>query len=534
MAASLGVVTPNQHEQIKSAIFTHLKENEVFSSLKEIISSVIGGDGSGTASEAVIAAARHKSILSRVVADEAGGGTSSSALAAQNPEGRMMMHLMLLGGRAFSRPEAAIEGGGSSDDTVCVCLHFGAQRFRSKPVPYSEEPALRDGILFELPLPDAETSKAIAEADYPSDAMLAQLRGTFRTAPPMHLLVVKKQASDGREVLLSSSMLEWRQVLHQGKATLAVELPGIGAESSYPIGCLELRLELMPLPIPESRMTEADVELGVRREREAQVEVERRFFAYSRSWWTSYIEASPAHAQRPVKLFALSELGTQRPVTAFVQPLQTGRLIESPLQAAHFVALLAHTRDHAAGSSVSDVWHTVHSVLATRSGETEEHALLLCSLLLGFGLDAYVCIGTDGRGPHVWVATFDAEGRATFWESLSGQQYPADGGSGHPYLTLACVFSHAAFYANVQPSTKLSQTSLALSEPTAWKAMDPSFLTTITPLPCAPLQPSTVRDHAAVAAATEAELRTLIDEHRKAFNRSVPGVQWDENLCAPI
>ena len=319
MAASLGVVTPNQHAEIKSAIFTHLKENEVFSSLKEIISSIVGGDGSGTASEAVIAAARHKSILSRVVADEAGGGTSSSALAAQNPEGRMMMHVLLLGGRAFSHPEAVLEvgdgaapaGGGSSDDTVCVCLHFGAQRFRSKPVPFSEEPALRDGMLFELPPPDAATKKAVAAAAHPSDAMLEQLRGTFRSAVPMHLLVLKKRASDGRELLLSSSMLEWRQVLHQGKATLSVELPGIGAESSYPIGCLELRLELMPLPIPESRMTEADVTLGVRREREAQVEVERRFFAYSRSWFASYIEASPAHAQRPVKLFALSELGTQ-------------------------------------------------------------------------------------------------------------------------------------------------------------------------------------------------------------------------------
>jgi hypothetical protein len=33
----------------------------------------------------------------------------------------------------------------------------------------------------------------------------------------------------------------------------------------------------------------------------------------------------------------------------------------------------------------------------------EEHALLLCSLLLGFGLDAYVAVGKDAGGGAAWV-----------------------------------------------------------------------------------------------------------------------------------
>ena len=36
------------------------------------------------------------------------------------------------------------------------------------------------------------------------------------------------------------------------------------------------------------------------------------------------------------------------------------------------------------------------------AGDAEEHALLLCALLLGFGLDAYVCTGRDAQGPHTW------------------------------------------------------------------------------------------------------------------------------------
>lgn len=289
--------------------------------------------------------------------------------------------------------------------------------------------------------------------------------------------------------------------------------------------------------------------IGLKKEREAQVDAERKFFAYARSWWSQYLDLSPTHQTRPVKLFALSELGTQRPVTAFVQPLQATRLIETPAQAAHFVSLLAHSRDRAiaAGPSVADVWRTTHSTLATRSGETEEHALLLCSLLLGFGLDAYVCIGTDGRGPHVWVMTRSGSGSGSsgaacaFWESLSGQTYElggsshggglSGGGGGHPYLSLACVFSHETYYANTQPSCALDHAfSFDLTDTAAWKAMECGILRTVTAMPQSPLAPSPLADHAALAVASEAALRTLVDQHRASLRLDTPGVQWDPTL----
>ena len=51
----------------------------------------------------------------------------------------------------------------------------------------------------------------------------------------------------------------------------------------------------------------------------------------------------------------------------------------------------------------------------------EERALLLCGLLLGFGLDAWVCCGTSERGGHMWVLTRSARNNATFWEPVTGQ-----------------------------------------------------------------------------------------------------------------
>lgn len=56
-------------------------------------------------------------------------------------------------------------------------------------------------------------------------------------------------------------------------------------------------------------------------------------------------------------------------------------------------------------------------------GDCEDHATLLCSLLLGFGLDAYVCVGTNAKGaPHAWVLTRGCDGTVTFWESLTAQR----------------------------------------------------------------------------------------------------------------
>lgn len=60
----------------------------------------------------------------------------------------------------------------------------------------------------------------------------------------------------------------------------------------------------------------------------------------------------------------------------------------------------------------------------TLQGDCEDHATLLCSLLLGFGLDAYVCVGTKAKGtPHCWVLTRGTDGTITFWESLTAHRF---------------------------------------------------------------------------------------------------------------
>jgi hypothetical protein len=61
-----------------------------------------------------------------------------------------------------------------------------------------------------------------------------------------------------------------------------------------------------------------------------------------------------------------------------------------------------------------------------------DHANLLCSLLLGYGLEAYVAQGTSDEGgadPLFWVCTVEHSShdppRAVFWSALSGRRCPA-------------------------------------------------------------------------------------------------------------
>jgi centrosomal protein CEP76 len=57
----------------------------------------------------------------------------------------------------------------------------------------------------------------------------------------------------------------------------------------------------------------------------------------------------------------------------------------------------------APGTDKVEIWHSMQSFLARGCGDCEDHAVILCNLLIGFGLDVYLCVGTNGEGSHAWV-----------------------------------------------------------------------------------------------------------------------------------
>jgi centrosomal protein CEP76 len=231
--------------------------------------------------------------------------------------------------------------------------------------------------------------------------------------------------------------------------------------------------------------------------------------------------------------------------------MRTGRLIDTPRSAARFVSLMSFNRSASATafgmSDQFEQWTHLHTFLARNRGDSENHSILLCNLLLGFGLDAYVCIGTKGKNQsHAWVVTISYDyTEILFWESLTGNRYlhlyldpddpPLDKQfvSKHPYKTIGCLFNHKNFYANIQPIGSVDTCSFHLVDQGKWKAMSddairtvctPSFVSTIPSIP--PLCPNKL-DVNSIANDLERQLRSLVVLHRKEIGLTT---SWDDEL----
>lgn len=88
-----------------------------------------------------------------------------------------------------------------------------------------------------------------------------------------------------------------------------------------------------------------------------------------------------------------------------MKPIYGLKGIDSPFHAARFVSLIPYKKNEKPGGEKNEVWHYFNTFLAAGYGDSEDHASLLCSILLGFGMDAYVVVGNSTDGPHAWVLT---------------------------------------------------------------------------------------------------------------------------------
>jgi centrosomal protein CEP76 len=231
--------------------------------------------------------------------------------------------------------------------------------------------------------------------------------------------------------------------------------------------------------------------------------------------------------------------------------MRTGRLLDTPRQAARFVSLIAYSKVTASFGVNEQIeqWLHMHTFLAKNKGDCENHAILLCNLLLGFGLDAYVCVGSKLKNqPHTWVVTVSHDyTEVVFWESLTGNRYlhlylnpddpPLDKNIviRHPYKTIGCLFNHRNFYANIQPLTNVDTCSFNLRDQSKWKSMsedaiqticNPSTAASSTMLHMPPLCQNML-DSTLVSNDLERQLRLLTASHRQEIGLMTA---WDDTL----
>ncbi|XP_077982929.1 centrosomal protein of 76 kDa-like [Glandiceps talaboti] len=451
---------------------------------------------------------------------------------------RRYLYLQILGGKAFlehlQEPEPLP---GQANATFTLHINFRGQRFKSRPTACACEPDIQEGFLLELHKDSAGDAASMAD----STAMLS-------ICDPVHMVLIKADIS-GDTTLVSSHSLEWRSVLASasGRMNIPIELMGVGTESKVPVGVLELRLEL--IPTPTQMLKEDIITAQVALERNRTAERERLFLVYAKQWWREYLQIRNSHNNRLVKIFAQDENGTNRPVCSYVRPLRAGRLLDTPRESARFISAIGYERTSTVGSggAKAELWSSMHAFLCKNKGDCEDHAVLLCSLLLGFGLNAYVCVGTKTKGTaHAWVMTLSTDGLVMFWESLTGQRYihqpinPDDPPAiaqpqpQYPYRTIGCVFNHQCFYGNSQPSDAVELCRFDFYDESLWKAMSTDAIHSVCALGNQPSWPNVIPlipsslDSALVSNELELQLRALTTEHRRDMGLTCV---WDDELC---
>ncbi|KAK3741153.1 hypothetical protein QZH41_011834 [Actinostola sp. cb2023] len=390
---------------------------------------------------------------------------ASSVSSAHPPDvhTKTYLYMAVLGGKSFIEFEH-YESELGQQHVPCLNLHvhFRGQRFKSKITPCTIHPSLKEDFYLELHhSPSADSNTLLNITD------------------PISLILSKTEAN-GNVSLIGSHCFDWQKVLKEPNGVLAVtvDVNGMGEESKMMIGALEMKFQVLTTGRQVVQPHVIDSHLSNIHSRAS--ERERRFMGYARQWWKDYMSGHLSHSRQQVKIFAQNECGASKPVVSFITPIDTGHLLDTPRHAAIFVSLLKHEDECSMFGSRVDSWTSLHAFLCRGKGSCEDHAILLCSILLGFGLNASVCLGTKDTGqPHAWVMTRQQDGRVVFWESLTGQCHDvteAPSAECPHYRTLGCIFSNSAFYANIQESGLISQCDFDVMNSSKWKAMESSAI----------------------------------------------------------
>lgn len=502
-----GQVSPEHLKSMKSAIHTFLQDTHVYDSIRDIVDTYVSQhEGENVAQDnpsEIMRIVREKGVLQELVSQIQTRSVIAGAGAPTVPnDGRFYLLVRLNGGRAFV-DNVDVAPSTAAKRSLVFAAHFGSQRFRSALRPCTVDPGFDDEFLFEV---DA-TTFGFNDTDL------------IEVSTPFHIAVLREDSQLNVAELLGENVIDWRRVLKSGCVGLTVEL--CGKNAGVPAGIVDLQLELVAKR--RIRYKEDDIAARVEQQRVAVTNADREFLVYTRRWWSEYQGLRPTHKERKVKLFASTTTGRMVPVTHFVSPMQAEFGIDSPQDAARFVSLLRVTSDTLDPvnplNAETNTWLSPFIFMAQRQGHSCNHAALLCSLLLGFGMDAYCAMGSCQNGDlgvFVVSRTVDARGSvtATVWNATTGERSPAQ--EQVTFSTIDCLFNNKSFYANCQPSTNIASVSFDYNNEEFWKPLNVLKLRMVPRYPSAPLLFETT-DPLAMERALELKVRAAVAAYRDAF-----------------
>ncbi|XP_064083913.1 centrosomal protein of 76 kDa-like [Macrobrachium nipponense] len=519
-------VEPKGPSSLEGAIKAEIEKENVRTAIDQVIREVISQDNGSLAS------VDPELIVSRLLDTETIQSlfcqrkvSSCLKLPAKTQEkilpGRRYLYVKVKGGRAFVDHvrEETVKYRTENQSSLFIHLSLDGQRYASQGAQCVCEPKINEGFLFDL------------QKLKPGCSSMLDSKHLLTLDAPLNLVVVRKEGTSGiASTLLSVHAVDWRSILSQPSSSQKVscQLMGVGSEQQVPVGLLDIEVTLIPNLeeiLPHSTVSEflegTKKRFGERR---------RLFIAYARQWWQEFTEMAANHSSRPVKIFAMDEWGQNRFVCEFVRKLEVGRAVRSPEEAARWISLIPAPSPYQLPSGCSKPWYT-HSTALVSQLEVENKCILLCSILLGFGLDAYVCVGTrKGGASHFWIMTRGPYTAITFWETVTGCRYIHKIGQKpvHEYETIGCVFNDSHFYASCQASNVIGYCTFLLEDTNSWKKMSSSAISSVIDktLCYLPLNLSTI-DGNKRSSDLEVQLKILIIEHRSDSGLST---KFDEHL----
>jgi centrosomal protein CEP76 len=277
------------------------------------------------------------------------------------------------------------------DEYISIAVSFLKNRFHTKHSRAGCEVFFDETFIFEF------------EGEHQNSKFDASLM--LKLNQPLHLTILRHRKNE-KPVVLGTKNIDWRALLYCNSCEINAEIQPCDMTHKGSLGIVCLNLDLIPNMLKSELVHEESVSKQQELENKYDQETLQKFLDYANNWWAEYKEIRPSHKQRLVKIFAETddrEASVYKPTCSLVQPMYADRILDSPLHAARFVSLIPFQRLEAPGAEKVEVWHSMQAFLSRGCGDCEDHAVLLCNLLIGFGLDCYVCVGTNGEGSHAWV-----------------------------------------------------------------------------------------------------------------------------------
>ncbi|KAF0719502.1 Aste57867_1002 [Aphanomyces stellatus] len=503
---------------LRSLIDTKLRDEGIYAQLRQLIEAHVplptmdevhpapdGGDPAHAVDD-VLHNVLESDVVQQLIASMQilplhGSGTMTHDVATSDD--RMTLTVRVLGGRAFvdhlmtSTPPTS----NSTTRTVLrVHLAFQGHRFHSRAVACGVDPPFDEVFAAPLHVPSTSMSfQVMAKWE-----ALCGIQEPLHWTVTKHTQVVTTAGSDTwRDLsveLVAAQTVDWRQWLASPHPTVhfPVTLEG---PLKVPVGILDIRVDVTP-PLRKSTAIVHEAKQWLQKEQLRLHGCQSHVYQYCKQWWAEYTsmdgqEPPIAATTQPhwVRLFAPDECHKYRLVCAYVTPLRDPWLT-TPSEAARFVSLIPFVRAATVGSGRDACWHSLPAFLALGHGDCEEHAILLASLLLGFGLPVFVCLGTrrppaghgGGRAVrHAWVATV-FKTNVDLWEPVTGDRIVASSPE-CPYDRLDCLFNNTSFYANCQRGVTVPHLDWTVENSRLWKLLDTALVAQVPSQPPIALRP---------------------------------------------